>query len=92
MTNLTNAKEIDLHELRLYDAEVVICESIEEAWVAGENALRLIHGYHNGVAIKSFIRRRNGLRGKWARDYRDMPDIEVMPRDHGSTYVILGEE
>ena len=91
MTNLTNAREIDLHGMRLYDAEVVICESIEEAAVAGQHALLLIHGYHNGVAIKGFIRGRGGLRKKWARDYGDMPDIEVVPRDHGSTYVVVKE-
>ena len=92
MVNLSNAREIDLHGLRLYDAELRICNSIEEAWCAGEEALLLIHGYHNGVAIKDYIRRQNGLRNKISRDYPELPEIEVRPRDSGSTYVIFKDD
>ncbi len=82
-------KEIDLHELTLYDAEFTICESIEEAWYRGETALLFIHGYHGGSAISDFIRKPEGLRRKISRDYPEIPKVSIRPGDAGSTYLIF---
>lgn len=88
--NFSNAVEVDLHNLRLYDAEIRICDAIEEAWCCDQNCLLLIHGYNNGVAIKDFIYSPGGLRKKMKRDYPEIPGIEVVRCDHGSTYVVIG--
>lgn len=81
--------EVDLHNLRLYDAEIKICNAIEEAWCNDNRCLLLIHGYNNGVAIRDFIRREGGLRKHVARNYPELPEIQVVPCDYGSTYVLI---
>ncbi len=91
MSIFNDAIEVDLHNLRLYDAEVEICAAIEEAWFNGKQCLLLIHGYNNGVAIREFIRRRGGLRKQMARNYPEIPELEIRPRDHGSTFVVIQE-
>ena len=87
MVNLAKAREIDFHNYRLLEAELKVCDSLEEAWCAGEDGLLFIHGYHNGVAIKSYIRGRKGLQAKWRKDFPDLPQLEVIPKDQGCTWV-----
>ena len=82
--------EVDLHDLRLYDAEVKICDAIEEAWLNGNPCLLLIHGYNNGVAIREFIRKPGGLRKRIRRYYPEIAEVELIARDYGTTYVVFG--
>ena len=90
MSRSNDPIEVDLHNLRLFDAEIVICNAIEEAWCNDDGCLLLIHGYHNGKAIREFIRSPGGLRKKIARNYPEIPEIEIIPCDYGSTYVLIG--
>ena len=69
------SKTIDLHGLRLVSAQMEVCNRIEEAWVEGEDALLFIHGFHQGQAIKNFLRRRDGLIAIWTRNFSDLPKI-----------------
>lgn len=84
-------KEVDLHDLRLFDAEVTMCEAIEEAWAVGRECVLLIHGYNNGVAIRDFIRGPGGLGKRLHLHYPEIPEVRIIPRDKGSTYVLIGE-
>jgi len=92
MTNSSNIREVDLHDHRLFEAEITICEELEEAWHNDEEGVLLIHGYHNGTAIKSFIRRQEGLRNKLKRNYPNLPVVELEEQDAGSTYVVFKED
>ncbi len=83
--------EVDLHGLRLYDAEIEICNAIEEAWCNDNKCLLLIHGYNNGVAIRDFIRSEGGLRKQITRNFPEVPTLEIVPCDYGSTYVLIGD-
>ena len=89
MVNLSQAREVDLHNYRLLEAELKVCDSIEEAWCEGLDALLFIHGYHNGVAIKSYIRKPSGLKAKLQRDFPEIQLVEIRPKDEGCTYVIF---
>lgn len=89
MNKFKDPVEIDLHNLRLMDAEFEICEAIEEAWYCGKKCLLLIHGYNNGVAIRDFIRKPGRLRKRIARDYPEIPEIEIVSYDHGTTYIAI---
>jgi hypothetical protein len=89
MNRCKDPVEVDLHNLRLYDAEIEICAAIEEAWVNSEECLLLIHGYNNGVAIRDFIRSPGGLRKRVSRNYPEIVELEIIPCDHGTTYVII---
>ena len=89
MTNISTIREVDLHNHRLFEAEIAICEELEEAWHNDEEGVLFIHGYHNGIAIKSFIRRQGGLRNKLKRDFPDLPEVELEEHDAGSTYAIF---
>ena len=91
MVNFSQAREIDLHNFRLLEAELRICDSIEEAWCEGLDTLLFIHGYHNGVAIKSFIRKPSGLRAKLQRDFPEILLKDIIPNDNGSTYVLFSD-
>jgi len=91
MSKFKDPIEVDLHNLRLFDAEVEICDAIEEAWTCEKRCLLLIHGYHNGVAIREFIRSPGGLVKRVARNYPEIPELEIIRRDNGSTYVVIGE-
>ena len=92
MVDYAAAKEVDLHNMTLFDAEMEICENIEESWYAGKRVLLLIHGYNNGVAIRDFIRNAGRLRKKLKHDYSYLPEVQIVVQDHGSTYVILMED
>ena len=89
MTASLKIREIDLHDHRLFEAEVVICNELEEAWYNDEEGVLLIHGYHNGIAIKSFIWQQSGLRKKLKRDFPDLPEVELEEQNAGSTYVVF---
>ena len=91
MANLSQAREVDLHNFRLLEAELKVCDSIEEAWCEGLEALLFIHGYHNGVAIKSFIRKPSGLKAKLQKNFPEIQLVEIRPKDEGCTYVIFGD-
>ncbi len=91
MSGSNDPLEVDLHDLRLYDAEVRICDAIEEGWCNDTRCILLIHGYHNGVAIRSFIQSEGGLRKQIKRNYPEIPRIEIVPCDYGSTYVLIGD-
>ena len=92
MVDYAAAKEVDLHNMTLFDAEMEICENIEESWYAGKRVLLLIHGYNNGVAIRDFIRNAGRLGKKLKHDYPYLPEVDIVVRDYGSTYVILLED
>ena len=79
--------EVDLHNMRLFEAEVEICAAIEEAWFCGKNSLLLIHGFNNGVAIKEFILNPGGLSKQMKRNFPEVPELEIIRRDQGSTIV-----
>ena len=91
MTNLAQAREIDLHNMRHLDVEMKVCEVLEEAWAAGEEALLFIHGYHGGVSLRDYIRGRNGLRSWWYRNFPELPKLKIIDKDKGSTYVVFSE-
>jgi len=87
MVNITGVKEIDLHNLRHLDAEIRVCESLEEAWASDERGILFIHGYHGGVSLRNYIRGRNGLQAWWYRHFPELPPLNIIPKDNGSTYV-----
>ena len=89
MNRCKNPVEVDLHNLRLYYAEIEICAAIEEAWFCGNQCLLLIHGYNNGVAIRDFIRSPGGLKKRVSRNYPEILELEIIPSDQGTTYVII---
>lgn len=89
MSRTNDPIEVDLHDLRLYDAEIEICNAIEEAWSTTSKCLLLIHGYNNGIAIREFIRNPGGLMKRIKRNYPEVPSIEIVPCDNGSTYVLI---
>ena len=89
MGSINNAIEIDLHKLRLYDAKFEICLYIEDAWNNGDQSILFIHGFNNGTSIRDFIRDFGGLRKKMARDYPEIPELEIIPCDKGTTKVII---
>ena len=89
MINLTNAKEINLYDLKLYNAELRIYETIEKAWFSGEQYLFFIHGYNSGLAIRDFIRDKWRLKKKLKRDFPEIPEIDVREKDYWSAYVSL---
>ena len=91
MVTILNIREVDLHDHRLFEAEVIICKELEEAWYNGEEGVLFIHGYHDGTTIKNFIRRRGGLRSKLKRNYPDLPEVELKADGEGCTYVMFGE-
>ena len=91
MVNLANAREVNLHNLRHLDAEIKVCETLEEAWAAGEPVLLFIHGYHGGVALRDYIRGRNGLQAWWYRHFPELPPLNIIPKDKGRTYVTFTE-
>jgi len=85
-------REVDLHGLRLFEAELVICEALEEAWYSDESRVLLIHGYKGGTDIKRFIWREGGLRKKLKTSFGDLPGIELQARGTGSSCVVFLEE
>ena len=92
MNRFKDPVEVDLHNLRLYHAEIEICTAIEEAIISGNECLLLIHGYNNGVAIRDFIRSPGRLRKKVKQNYPEILELEIIPCDQGSTYVIIKGE
>jgi len=91
MVNLSNAREIDLHGMRHLDAEMKVCEVLEEAWAAGEGAVLFVHGYHGGVALRNYIRGNGGLRSWWYYHFPDLPPLKIVAKDKGSTYVMFSD-
>jgi len=89
MKIFNNAVEIDLHSLRLFDAEVRICEAIEEAWYCGKKSILLVQGYKNGVTIRNFIRNPGGFRKRLDRFYPELHEVGIKPKDYGSPYVTI---
>jgi len=89
MTGIAGAREVDLHGMRLYEAETLICETLEEAWYNGEPCVLFVHGFKGGTAIRDFIRKEKGLRAKLKRFFSRLPDVELRSGDRGSTYVLF---
>ena len=87
--SISQDREVDLHGLRLFEAERAICEALEEAWYNDEPQVLLIHGYKSGIAIKRFIWEKGGLRKKLKINFSDLPEIELQPKGSGSTCVIF---
>ena len=84
--------ELDLHGYTLFDAEVEICETLEEAWNLDKERVLLIHGFHGGSAIKDFIWREGGLRKSLRIHYPALPLVRLLAHDPGSTFVIFERE
>ena len=92
MSTYTPIKAIDLHSLRLYEAETIICNALEEAWYSGEQGVHFVHGFKGGNEIKSFIWHPNKLRSKLAKHFPELPEIELRSENQGSTCVIFKKE
>ena len=91
MVNLAKAKDVDLHNLRVLDAEMKVCETLEEAWAAGDEAILFIHGFHGGVSLREYIRGNRGLRSWWYQNFPELPVLKIIPKDDGSTYVTFAD-
>lgn len=48
-----SVKEIDLHGMNSYQAQVAIEAALRRSW--GLYKIRLIHGYHQGTRLRDFI-------------------------------------
>jgi len=92
MPELQDVVELDLHGYTLLEAEVEICETLEEAWNLDKKKVLLIHGFHGGSAIKDFIWREGGLRKRLKIYYPALPAVYLLPHDPGSTFVIFENE
>ena len=68
---------IDLHNTKLYNAQMEICESLIEAHCLGHDGLSMIHGYRNGQAIRNYIRNPKRLLKDVRKMYPEMPEIEL---------------
>lgn len=86
----TVARELDLHGLSLYDAETLICDTLELAWNQGQRSVRFIHGYKGGQDIRNFIRSPGRLQSWLKKHYPSLPAVEVRSEGQGSTVVLLG--
>lgn len=71
--------EIDLHGKNEYQARVTIDAALRRAR-AGTYRLRIIHGYHNGTALRDMVR----------REYTGRV-LRVVPLDQGRTDLVLRE-
>ena len=87
--SISQDREVDLHGLRLFEAEQIICEALEEAWYNDENRVLFIHGYKSGTDVKRFIWREGNLRKHLKQHFSNLPDIDLQPNGPGSTYVIF---
>ena len=87
--SISQDREVDLHGLRLFEAELVICEALEEAWYNDEKRVLFIHGYKSGTDIRRFIWGVGGLRKKLKRSFPSLSDIDLQSNGSGSTYVIF---
>ncbi len=72
--------EIDLHGMNQYQAKIKI-NSVLTKSTQGTYMIRLIHGYHNGTALRDMIR----------REYRSHPRILriEISMNQGETDLIL---
>ncbi len=84
---MTTCVEVDLHEAPLYEAEVLICERLEEAWFSGKHSICFIHGYRGGNAIRNFIWSR--LSSRLKRNYPELPAVELRSQGRGATVVLF---
>jgi hypothetical protein len=79
---------LDLHGFQLIDAKYAIKKLIKIAIKNNENELFLIHGFHNGTVLKSYIRD-----GELTKDmlsaFSNLREIKIYPNENGSTYVKL---
>ena len=89
MVNFSDAIEIDLHSMNLFDAELEICESLEEAWCTEKKVVLFIHGFNNGFAIGDYIRNPGRLKKQLKLGYPHLPEIRLVYHDRGSTYAIF---
>lgn len=48
--------EINLHGRERADAYIEICRALDECLIVGDNRLTMIHGYHHGVSLQSYVR------------------------------------
>lgn len=48
--------ELDLHGRQRGDAYIEICRALDECIIVGDDRLDLIHGFHHGVSLQSFVR------------------------------------
>lgn len=71
--------EIDLHGKNEYQARVTIDAALRRAR-AGTYRLRIIHGYHNGTALRDMARKEYAGRV-----------LRVVPLDQGRTDLVLRE-
>lgn len=71
--------EIDLHGKNEYQARVTIDAVLRRAR-AGTYRLRIIHGYHNGTALRDMVR----------KEYVGRV-LRVLPLDQGRTDLVLRE-
>lgn len=71
--------EIDLHGKNEYQARVSIDAALRRAR-AGTYRLRIIHGYHNGTALRDMVR----------KEYVGRV-LRVLPLDQGRTDLVLRE-
>lgn len=71
--------EIDLHGKNEYQARVTIDAALRRAR-AGTYRLRIIHGYHNGTALRDMVR----------KEYPGRV-LRVVPLDQGRTDLVLRE-
>lgn len=71
--------EIDLHGKNEYQARVTIDAALRRAR-AGTYRLRIIHGYHNGTALRDMVR----------KEYVGRV-LRVLPLDQGRTDLVLRE-
>ncbi|MDO5016139.1 MAG: Smr/MutS family protein [Eubacteriales bacterium] len=58
-----SVKEIDLHGMNSYQAQIAIEAALRRSW--GLYKIRLIHGYHQGTRLRDFI----------AMEYQDDPRL-----------------
>ncbi len=72
-------QEIDLHGVRLHEAEEIVLRFIDQLYAQGEACGRIIHG-HGVIASHLDI---------WARSYPHVAKVERDPGNSGSTVVWL---
>ncbi|MBD3351020.1 MAG: hypothetical protein GF364_06000 [Candidatus Lokiarchaeota archaeon] len=48
--------QIDLHGCQRGDAFIEICKALDECKIMMDDQLDIIHGYHQGQSLRSFVR------------------------------------
>jgi len=86
-SNFGELLRIDLHDLALHQAKVLILETLKKAINGTESGLYIIHGFNSGDKIKTYIR--GGALANSLRDRGIHAKITSFRGNPGTSGIIL---